>query len=60
MDENERQIRKLNLIVATYQQKLANADLTIADHQADLQMLRGEVASKDDRIRELEASAPKK
>ena len=60
MDENERQIRKLNLMVATYQQKLANADLTIADHQADLQLLRSEVASKDDRIRELEAPAPKK
>lgn len=60
MDANERQLQKLKLIIAEFQQKLANADLTIADQSADLQLLRAEAAQNEGRIAELEAAVPAK
>jgi hypothetical protein len=60
VDANERQLQKLKLIIAEFQQKLANADLTIADQSADLQLLRAEAAQNEGRIAELEAAVPAK
>lgn len=60
MDATERQLQKCKLIIAEYQQKLANADLTIADQSADLQLLRAEAAQNEGRIAELEAAASSK
>ncbi len=58
MNENEKQLQKLRIIVADYQQKLANADLATADARAELQLAQAELALKDERIVELqEASA---
>lgn len=55
--ENERQIQKLKLIIADYQQNLANRDLNVADLTAEIQLLRAELAEKDQKIVELQDAA---
>lgn len=60
MTEDQKTIQKLQIVVGNYQQKLANSDLATASAEADLQILRQELAEKDQRIIELqEAAKPK-
>lgn len=54
MDQNERTIRKLNMIVHRYQQDLANAQLQVADQAADIGMLQQELAEAQEQVRLLQ------
>ena len=54
MDDKDKLIAKQNLVLAGYQQKLADADMTAASLAADVQLLQQELAEKDEKIIELQ------
>lgn len=54
MDDKDKLIAKQNLVLAGYQQKLADADMTAASLAADVQLLQQELTEKDEKIIELQ------
>lgn len=52
--EVNKELQKAQMIISQFQQKLANADLTIASHFADLQFARNDLQERDEKIRNLE------
>lgn len=68
MTEHEKTVQKLKLIIASFQQKLADADLATADAKADLALAEHELTQANQSIAELRdelakaqaSAAPKK